>query len=107
MPSDDYYDIVEFSEEFTNYDGSAVWSFIHHKIAFENDIDGQDAELWKMDFNKVMSGMHSMISSHIVKGIQDKIDHGEEFDPDCQLTNPGRIQMMKLFWNRQRVLVYV
>ena len=88
MPSEDYYDIVEFSEEFTNYDGRDVWNFIHSKIAFENDIDGQDVDSWKMDFNKIVSGMHSMISAHIVKGINDKIMNGEEFDEDCQWTDP-------------------
>lgn len=41
-----------------------------------------------MDFNKAVSGMHSMISVHIIKGIEDKIENEEEFDEDCQWTDP-------------------
>lgn len=94
MPSEDYYDILEFNEEFTNYDGSEVWNFIHSKIAFENDVDvqknsdGEYESSWKLDFNKAVSGMHSMISAHIIQGIQTKIDNGEDFDEDCVWTNP-------------------
>lgn len=89
MPSEDYYDIIQFNEEFTNYDGSEVWKFIHSKIAFpEVDQDDTQAESWKRDFNKAVSGMHSMISAHIIEGIQTKIDNGEEFDQGCTWTDP-------------------
>jgi len=89
MPSEDYYDLVQFQEEFTNYDGSEVWKFIHSKIAFaEVDQDATEAESWKRDFNKAVSGMHSMISAHIIEGIQQKIDNEEDFDEDCQWTDP-------------------
>ena len=87
MPSDDYYDVMEFQEEFTNYDGSEVWKFIHSRIAFQPD-EITDGMSWKVDFNKVVSGMHSMISAHIIEGIQTKIDNDEEFDQDCLWTNP-------------------
>ena len=47
MPSDDYYDTVQFSEDYTGYDGRDVWSFIHDRIGFhEGDMatDKYDAD---------------------------------------------------------------
>jgi hypothetical protein len=96
MPSDDYYDITDFQEEFTAYDGSEVWKFIHTKIAFELEDDTVLHDSWKQDFNKAVSGMHSMISAHIVQGIQAKIDNGEEFDEECQWTNPQQEYIRRL-----------
>jgi len=34
MPSNDYYDIDEFPEGYTGYDGSMIWEFIHNRICF-------------------------------------------------------------------------
>jgi len=36
MPTDDYYDTLQFSEEYTGHDGSDVWRFIHDRICFED-----------------------------------------------------------------------
>uniref|UniRef100_A0A7S4QTG6 Endoplasmic reticulum oxidoreductin 1 n=1 Tax=Ditylum brightwellii TaxID=49249 RepID=A0A7S4QTG6_9STRA len=89
MPSDDYYDVAQFPEEFTGYDGSDVWRFIHARICFyDNDNDYYDADSWKADFNKAVSGLHSMISAHIVKGIQDKIQAGEPLQDGTPWTDP-------------------
>lgn len=91
MPSEDYYDTSEFPEEFTGYDGSEVWNFIHDRIAFHDEetrIDEYDSDNWKADFNKAVSGMHSMISAQVVKGIEDKIMSGEGFEEDCEWTDP-------------------
>ncbi len=92
MPTDDYYDIIEFAEDFTGYDGSEVWKFIHTRITFEMEEKQGSLQQnsWKADFNKAVSGMHSMISAHIVQGIQTKILNGEEddFADDCIWTNP-------------------
>lgn len=90
MPSEDYYDIAQFPEEFTAYDGSEVWRFIHDRIAFHDDTitDEYDSDNWKADFNKAVSGLHSCISAHIVRGIETKIAEGEEFDEDCEWTDP-------------------
>jgi len=47
MPSDDYYDTVQFSEDYTGYDGRDVWSFIHDRIGFhegEMATDEYDAD---------------------------------------------------------------
>ena len=72
MPSEDYYDISQFPEEFTGYDGAEIWQFIHNRIAFHDDdtMDEYDADNWKADFNKAVSGLHSCISCHIIKGVQ-------------------------------------
>lgn len=77
MPSNDYYDTEEFPEDYTGYDGSMIWDFIHNKICFDGY--GYDDDHWKADFNKAVSGLHSVISAQIIRGIQDKIDSGEEF----------------------------
>lgn len=90
MPSEDYYDITQFPEEFTGYDGSEVWTFIHNRIAFHDDsiTDEYNADNWKADFNKAVSGLHSCISAQIVRGIEKKIALGEDFDEDCEWTDP-------------------
>jgi hypothetical protein len=90
MPSEDYYDTAQFPEEFTGYDGSEIWRFIHERIAFHDDTitDEYDSDNWKADFNKAVSGLHSMISAQVVKGIETKINNGEEFADDCEWTDP-------------------
>lgn len=76
MPTEDYYDTDQFPEEYTAYDGSMVWRFIHEKICFEDG--SNDLEEWKADFNKAVSGLHSMISAQVVKGMETKIAEGDE-----------------------------
>lgn len=90
MPSEDYYDIGQFPEEFTGYDGSEIWQFIHERIAFHDDsvTDEYNDDNWKADFNKAVSGLHSSISAQIVKGIEKKVENKEEFDEDCEWTDP-------------------
>lgn len=78
MPSNDYYDTEEFPEGYTGYDGSEVWNFIHHKICF-SDNSGSSTEKWKADFNKAVSGVHSVVSAQVIRGIQEKVEAGEEF----------------------------
>jgi len=90
MPSEDYYDISQFPEEFTGYDGAEIWRFIHDRIAFHDDTlqDEYDSDNWKADFNKAVSGLHSCISAHIIKGIEKKIEEKEDFAEDCEWTDP-------------------
>ena len=85
MPSDDYYDTIQFPEEYTGYDGSQVWNFIHQRICFQEI--NEDDEDWKADFNKAVSGLHSMISAQIVKGIEEKVEL-DELGEDDQWTDP-------------------
>lgn len=86
MPSEDYYDIQQFPEEYTGYDGREVWTFIHERICFAGD-RMQDTDFsWQIDFNKAVSGLHSMISAQIVKGISDIVDSGET--PEAPWTDP-------------------
>jgi len=80
MPSNDYYDIAEFPEGYTGYDGSMIWEFIHNRICFteyRNTVGH-----WKADFNKAVSGLHSLISAQIVRGIAERIEAGESFKDD-------------------------
>ncbi|KAL7578424.1 hypothetical protein ACA910_012819 [Epithemia clementina (nom. ined.)] len=86
MPTDDYYDIQEYNEGYTGYDGSDVWNFIHERICFEG-YDYSD-DHWKADFNKVVSGLHSLISAQVIRGIQEKIDNGEPFGASEVWTDP-------------------
>lgn len=78
MPTEDYYDILQFPESFTNYDGSTVWRFIHDRICFSGD----EEEEWKADFNKAVSGLHSLISCQVISGIEEKIKSGEDMSED-------------------------
>jgi hypothetical protein len=77
MPSNDYYDTEEFPEGYTGYDGSMIWEFIHKRICFSGY--GYNEGHWKADFNKAVSGLHSVVSAQIITGIQEKIDDGEAF----------------------------
>jgi hypothetical protein len=86
MPSEDYYDTQEFKEDYTGYNGAEVWSFIHERICFEGF--EYDDDHWKADFNKAVSGLHSMISAQIIRGIQERIDSGEGFSEDEIWTDP-------------------
>ncbi|KAL3778717.1 hypothetical protein ACHAW5_006114 [Stephanodiscus triporus] len=82
MPSDDYYDTLLFPEDYTGYDGSDVWRFIHERIGFHGGdmgADEYDADDWKADFNKAVSGLHAMVSAQVVRGMREK-DGG--IDPD-------------------------
>lgn len=92
MPSEDYYDTLLFPEDYTGYDGADVWKFIHARIGFHDgamSTDEYDADDWKSDFNKAVSGLHSMVSAQVVKGMQEKIKVGGELDPDSyQWTDP-------------------
>jgi Endoplasmic Reticulum Oxidoreductin 1 (ERO1) len=77
MPSTDYFDTQTFPEGYTGYDGSEVWEFIHERICFKGY--EYDDDHWKADFNKAVSGLHSMVSAQVVSGIKDKIDNGMNF----------------------------
>lgn len=86
MPTDDYYDILEFYEGYTGYDGSDVWNFIHNRICFQGY--SYEDDHWKADINKAISGLHAMISAQIIRGIQEKIDSGEPFTADEKWRDP-------------------
>ena len=83
MPTEDYYDIQEFAEGYTGYDGSEVWNFIHNRICFSPNEGG-----WKADFNKAVSGLHAMISAQIIRAMRERIEAGEEFTADEKWRDP-------------------
>lgn len=80
MPSEDYYDTEVFPESYTGYDGSEIWSFIHDRICFSGY--EYDDDHWKADFNKAVSGLHSMISAQVANGIRERVEAGEPFTDD-------------------------
>lgn len=87
MPSNDYYDLNEFPDDYTGYDGSDIWEYIHGKICFDGYEYNDDH--WKADFNKAVSGIHSLISVQVTSGIQDKVDSGEDFtEAEIQWQDP-------------------
>lgn len=86
MPTDDYYDTQDFPEDYTGYDGAEIWTFIHDRICFEGY--EYDDNHWKADFNKAVSGLHSMISAQIIRGIQDRIERGTGFSDEEKWTDP-------------------
>mmetsp|Transcript_26859 Transcript_26859/g.65273 ORF Transcript_26859/g.65273 Transcript_26859/m.65273 type:complete len:302 (-) Transcript_26859:97-1002(-) len=86
MPSNDYYDLEQFPEGYTGYDGSSIWEYIHNKICFQNY--GFNDDHWKADFNKAVSGLHSVVSCQVIRGINEKAVSGEEFTEDEVWTDP-------------------
>ena len=72
MPSDftEYYDLVEYVEKNTGYDGSRVWRFIHQKICFQKDLHEEWA-LYKRDFNRAVSGLHSCVAANIIRDVRE------------------------------------
>jgi hypothetical protein len=117
MPTEDYYDIVGFPEDYTGYDGSDVWKFIHERIEFKKEtktkttatastatatttVDDDGITHWKADFNKAISGLHAMVSAQVVRGMMDRINSssssgggggggGGQLDPNKYMwTNP-------------------
>lgn len=88
MPSEDYYDTEDFPESYTGYDGAEVWNFIHDRICF--DSYGYNDNHWKADFNKAVSGLHSMVSGQIILGIQEKLDAGEDFRDEEVWRDPAK-----------------
>ena len=79
MPTDDYYDLLEWSEGWTGYDGSEVWSFIHGKIAFPPRTAVRGS--WRRDFNDALGGLHSSISAHILLSLPEEGEEGGEDKP--------------------------
>jgi Endoplasmic Reticulum Oxidoreductin 1 (ERO1) len=86
MPTDDYYDTLAFPEDYTAYDGSEIWNFIHSKICFQGY--DYDDDHWKADFNKAVSGVHSLVSAQVIRGIQDRIQTDKGFTPGEPWTDP-------------------
>jgi len=85
MPSEDYYDTLLFPEDYTGYDGAEVWRFIHKRIGFHEGAvssDEYDADDWKADFNKAVSGLHAMVSAQVIRSMQEKIELGVGLDPE-------------------------
>lgn len=92
MPSDDYYDTLLFPEDYTGYDGADIWRFIHDRIGFHDgamSTDEYDADDWKADFNKAVSGLHAMVSAQVIRGMQVKIEVAGGFDSESyEWTDP-------------------
>lgn len=88
MPTEDYYDTQTFQEGYTGYDGGEIWDFIHNRICFKGY--GYDDDHWKADFNKAVSGLHSMISAQVIRGIRDKVESGEAFEENEVWRDPAQ-----------------
>ena len=50
--------------------------------------DPEETVLQEADFNKAVSGLHSMISVQTVRGIAKKITAGEDFEDNCVWVDP-------------------
>jgi Endoplasmic Reticulum Oxidoreductin 1 (ERO1) len=88
MPTDDYYDAYVNEEGYTGYDGSEVWQFIHDRICFHGY--AYDDNHWKADFNKAVSGLHSMVSAQVVRGIKERVESGGRFTDREIWTDPKK-----------------
>lgn len=67
MPSDftEYFDLRACHSRDTAYDGSRVWRFIHTKICFRKQLNAP-GNSYKRDYNRFVSGMHSVVSAEIL-----------------------------------------
>jgi ERO1-like protein alpha len=88
MPTDDYYDAYVNAEGYTGYDGAEVWTFIHDRICFPNY--GYNDDHWKADFNRAVSGLHSMVSAQVVRGIRERVQSGKGFSDEEIWTDPKK-----------------
>jgi hypothetical protein len=75
MPTEDYWRYAT-PEGYTGYDGREVWHHIHKNIGFV--IINKEDNHWKADFNK-SSGLYTMISAQVNRGIEERVDAGEAF----------------------------
>ena len=73
LASEDYYNLEEYPEGYTGYDGSSVWKFLYENLTFgqeaiaeENDPNG-----WHSVFDKAVSGLHASIACHVVDDYSD------------------------------------
>jgi len=79
-PSSDYYDLNEYPETYTAFNGSHVWDFIYSKLCFGSPalVDDDD---WRNVFDRAASGLHSSISCHVAENFPSG-DDDEENDDD-------------------------
>jgi Endoplasmic Reticulum Oxidoreductin 1 (ERO1) len=94
MPSNDYYDIESFPEGYTGYDGSEVWKLIHKKLCFSQT---EKSSGWEKNFNKVISGLHSIVSAQIIRGIRDRVNTNEKFGVD-EIWNDPALEFSRRFY---------
>lgn len=76
MPTEDYYDIVQYPEANTQYDGQAIWTFIHERICFNARGNAPETE-WQRDFDRAVSGLHTSVSAHIILSMLEDERRGE------------------------------
>lgn len=77
VPSEDYYDLADYPEGYTGYNGSHVWNFVYDKLAFK---DESDREGWRSVFDRTVSGVHASVSCHVADGMEDDEMCLEEFE---------------------------
>eukprot|EP00931_Biecheleriopsis_adriatica_P080350 TRINITY_DN53711_c0_g1_i1.p1 TRINITY_DN53711_c0_g1~~TRINITY_DN53711_c0_g1_i1.p1 ORF type:complete len:408 (+),score=93.90 TRINITY_DN53711_c0_g1_i1:27-1226(+) len=71
----EYYDLRSYSEGYTGYDGSVVWSFIHKNIEYQEPVEHCVGE----QFNTSLEALHAHISAHIVADMKAREEAGESF----------------------------
>jgi len=108
-PSQDYYDLEQYPETYTAYNGSHVWHFVYDKLCFRaaaareekqrrddapldddalDDAAALDSALdsdfddddWRAVFDRAVSGVHASISCHVAEGYPDESAVQAEFD---------------------------
>lgn len=88
----DYYDIQDYPEGYTGYDGSSIWNYIHNRICFAGY--SYEDNHWKAVFNKAVSGLHSMISAQVILSIKEKIDNNEPFQ-ETEIWNDPTVEFQR------------
>lgn len=75
-PSMDYYDLADYAEGYTGYNGSHVWSFVYDQLAFASG----ERDEWRDVFDRLLSGVHASITCHVCDGMEDDDACATEFD---------------------------
>ena len=71
MPSEDYYKTSAFPEDYMGYNGNDVWRYIldHIGLKMRQGKDEYNTDDWKANFNKAVSGLHTMVLAQVLRGV--------------------------------------
>ena len=94
-PTADYYDLAEYPEGYTGYDGSHVWRFVYENLCFGDDPTVVDDDDWRNVFDRAVSGMHASISCHVAEGMETEDDDRCQAEFERRVgSHPARVKNM-------------
>uniref|UniRef100_A0A7S3K563 Endoplasmic reticulum oxidoreductin 1 n=1 Tax=Aureoumbra lagunensis TaxID=44058 RepID=A0A7S3K563_9STRA len=100
VPTQDYYDLTDYPEGYTAYNGSHIWDFIYKKLSFVGMLDdkgivAEPDDDWRAIFDRALSGVHASISCHVTDSMYTDDDANVAAEFKRRLGNyPDRIANM-------------